>query len=257
MFVNVICWGILCFWALVQSVLAAEQLSIGTTVDVSHGNYGATSATDLIATTLQGKYTVDDFSVQINVPYLRLSGPSQITAVSDTALIVPMKNVQHRETEGIGDIVLGGVYNTFNNPELGIAVDVGFKLKIPTAQHQAGLGSGEPDETLQLYAYKSLANFTFMLAAGYKWVGQPVNNDYRNTINGSAGLIYQLSENASLGTIFDVRQSIFATLDDQIEVTLYGAYKLSNAWRAQLYLYKGCTETSPDIGLGSMLNYRF
>jgi hypothetical protein len=257
MVVNVICWGILCFWVLVQPVLAAEQLSIGTTVDVSHGNYGATSATDLVATTLQGKYTVDDLSLQINVPYLMLSGPSQITAVSDTALIVPQTNAQHREIEGIGDILLGALYNTLYDPDLGIAIDIGFKLKIPTADYQAGLGSGEPDEALQLYAYKSLADFTFMLAAGYKWVGQPVDHYYRNTINGSAGLIYQLSENASLGTIFDMRQSIFSTLDDQIEVTLYGAYKLSNAWRAQLYVYKGCTETSPDIGLGSMLNYRF
>jgi hypothetical protein len=37
----------------------------GTTVDVSHGNYGAISATDLIATTLQGKYTVDDFAYKL------------------------------------------------------------------------------------------------------------------------------------------------------------------------------------------------
>ena len=242
---------------LIHSVYAADQFSIGSAVDYSQGNYGATKATDVTATTLQAKYTIDDFSLQLNLPYLTLSGPSNIATTADTVLVVPTTNTQHRESAGIGDVLLGVIYNAIYDADTGIAIDVGFKLKMPTGDRRAGLGTGEADESMQLYGYKCLSDFTFMLAAGYKWVGQPVGMHYRNTLSASGGIIYQLSAQSSIGTLVDLRQSMFANLDDQIEVTVYGAYKLSSAWRAQLYVYEGQTQTSPSIGLGSMLSYRF
>ena len=109
----------------------------------------------------------------------------------------------------------------------------------------------------RLYAYQTVDDVTLMLGTGYKWVGNPQNLHYRNTINASTGLIYQLSNLASIGTILDFKQSVYSNLEDQIEVTLYGSYKLSSAWYTQIHTYKGFTNMSPTFGLGGMIGYQF
>ncbi len=222
----------------ISNVLANDKLSISTAFDFSKGRYGEKTQTEMTATVIQTKYVTNAFSFQIDLPYLTLS-----------------KSTGNRE--GIGDVVLGTVYNVFYHPDFALAVDVGFKLKIPTASRHDGLGTGETDESLQIYAYKSLDDVTLMFGIGYKWVGQPDNSDYRNVVSGSTGIIYQLSERSSVGTLVDFRQSVFSTLNNQTEITLYNAYKFSSSWRTQLYVYKGVTNSSPSIGFGGSLNYQF
>lgn len=227
------------FFAMGESnLIANDKLSISAAVDFSKGNYAKTTQTEMTATIIQTKYTNNAFSVQFDLPYLMLS-----------------KSNGH--SEGIGDAIIGGTYNAFYYPELAFAVDIGLKLKLPTANKDDGLGTGELDELLQLYAYKRVDDFTLMLGAGYKWMGQPENVSYRNVISGSVGVIYQLSERAAIGTLVDFRQSVISTLQNQMEMTLYHAYNLTASWRTQLYVYKGVTETSPSIGLGGSLSYQF
>lgn len=238
----------LCFISFSSSLLANDRLSLGTVVDFSEGYYGATTKTEMLASIIQAKYSTTDFSIRVDLPYLTISGPSNATTSSNT---------QYREREGIGDLVLAGMYNAFYNSKYAVAIDVGLKLKIPTASHSDGLGTGEPDELVQIYAYKSLDDFTLMLGAGYKWVGPPKNVGYRNTVSASTGLIYKISDRASVGTLVDFRQSVFSDLNDQIETTFYGTYKLSSSWRTQLYTYKGITNTSPNLGLGGVISYQF
>ncbi len=238
----------LCFIFFSANVLANDRLSLGTVVDFSEGYYGAATKTEMVASIIQAKYSTENFSVRVDLPYLTISGPSNATTSSNTL---------YREREGIGDVVLGSMYNVFYNSKYAVAIDVGFKLKIPTASHSDGLGTGEPDESVQIYAYKSLDDFTLMLGTGYKWVGNPKNIGYRNTVSASTGLIYKLSDRASVGTLVDFRQSVFSDLNDQVETTLYGSYKLSSSWRTQLYTYKGITNTSPSLGLGGVISYQF
>ena len=246
----------LCFVMSTSILFASNRLSIGTAVDFSSGYYGAEAKTEMIATIVQAKYNTDDFSIRLDLPYLTISGPSNVTT-SSSSTVIPTTSTKYRESEGIGDAVLGVVYNTFYNPEFAFAIDVGFKLKMPTASHHAGLGTGEPDETLQIYTYKSLDDFTLMLGAGYKFVGEPTNTHYRNTASVSSGIIYQLSNQSSIGTMVDFRQSVFSKLNNQTEVTLYGSHKFLSSWQTQLYLYKGLTNTSPSFGVGGVLSYQF
>lgn len=250
----ILCTG-LCFTMPTSVLLANERLSIGTVVDFSSGYYGAETKTEMIATIIQTKYNSGDFSIRLDLPYLTLSGPSN--AVISSSSTMTTTSIQYREREGIGDAVLGAVYNAFYNSEYAIAIDIGLKLKIPTASRSSGLGTGEPDESVQLYTYKSLDDFTLMLGTGYKWVGKPTGINYRNTISASTGIIYQVSDNSSLGTMVDFRQSVFSNLNDQAEMTFYGTHKLFSSWQTQLYIYKGITNTSPSFGGGGVLSYQF
>jgi hypothetical protein len=245
------------FIALTSLLFANDKMRIGTTVDYSEGHYGAPTVTNMMTTNVQAKYIGDTISIRLDLPYLIISGPSNATVSSDATVTLTSVGTQYRESEGIGDAVLSGIYNAYTNSELGLAVDVGVKLKVPTASHRDGLGTGELDESTQFYAYKNLDNVTLMLGAGYKWVGNPQNIHYRNTINGFTGLIYQISNQTSVGTMFDIKQSVYSNLSDQMEITLYGTHKLSTSWHVQIHTYKGLTDMSPIFGLGGMIGYQF
>ncbi len=248
--------GLLFILGLVTTAQAADYLSVGTAVDFSQGYYGASTKTDVLATVAQIKYKTSDFSVQLSLPYLFMSG-SQYSISSNSTLATSTGSSQRATREGVGDAILGATYNAFYFDKYQLAVDLGFKLKIPTASHHDGLGTGEPDETLQLYVYKGIDDFTLIAGGGYKWLGQSATVKYRDVANIMAGLNYQISNATSLGSFFDARQSVFSELNHQAEITVYGTHKFSPAWNSQLYFYKGITNSSPLFGVGLSLNYRF
>lgn len=239
----------------ITSAYANDYFSVGTAADFSQGYYGAANKTDVFATVTQIKYQTQHISLQLALPYLFISGTNY--SISSNSTLASATNSQKLTKEGIGDVTLSATYNIFYSNEYRFAIDGIFKLKIPTASYNDGLGTGELDESLQIYSYKGFNDFTLIVGGGYKWLGQPENTQYQNVANGTVGLDYQLSTSTSLGSLFDIRQSVFDELENQTEITIYGTHKFSPSWNSQLYVYKGLTSSSPTFGVGTSLNYRF
>lgn len=241
---------------MVKTTWANDHLSVGTAVDFSQGYYGATHKTEVVASVAQVKYKTQDFSVQLDLPYLFISG-ANYSISSGSTVATSTNSTQRANREGLGDVTLSATYNLFYSNEYRFALDTGFKLKTPTASHRDGLGTGKPDETLQLYAYKSFYDFTLIAGGSYKWLGQTSTVKYRDVASGMVGLDYQFSSTTSFGSLFDIRQSVFSELNNQEEITFYGTHKFSSSWNSQLYAYKGLTNSSPTFGVGASLSYRF
>lgn len=255
--VKIISKLVICLTTFTIQAQAADYLSVGTAVDFSQGYYGAASKTDVIATVAQIKYKTSNYSLQMNLPYLLISGPSNSKTVLDSAVTTPTNSTQHKISEGIGDVSLGMTYNLFYASKYQLSIEGGFKLKLPTASHQDGLGTGQPDESLQLNVYKGIDAFTLIAGASYKWLGQTAEIKYRNVASATLGLDYQLSTFTSLGALVDFRESVFSELNNQSEITTYVTHKFSSAWNSQFYAYKGLTNSSSTFGVGASINYRF
>lgn len=257
MYKFVVTIGFLSALIITTSAQANNYISVGTAVDFSQGYYGAINTTEITATVTQIKYKTQDFSIQLDLPYLFISGMNYLINFNST-VAASTSNSQNTRREGIGDVTLGTTYNVFYSNNYRFAVDMTFKLKVPTASHKESLGTGELDESLQLYTYKGFGDFTLIIGGGYKWLGQPTTTTkYQNIANGTIGLDYQLSTFTSFGSLFDIRQSAFEDLENQTEITVYGTHKFSSSWNSQLYVYKGLTSSSPTFGVGASLNYRF
>lgn len=247
----------LCVFGFAANARAADGLSLGMGLDYSAGRYGGASQTRVLASLLQARYDTGPYSLRLYLPYLRLSGPASVLGFGDSIQLLPEAGKQQRRVEGPGDAVLGGSYMLYHAPETGDALDLGGKIKFPTADSAKGLGSGKTDYSLQATAYRRRDRATLMLGLGYKWLGKPAGSDYRNTANASAGLDYRYSDRLSLGGMVDVQQSALAGQAGRGEVTFYAAYKLDRQWTGQAYVYKGTTSSSPDGGGGLSLNHRF
>lgn len=244
---------------LAASAQAADGFTLGIGLDHSAGHYGETSQTKVAASVVQTRYDSGAYSFRMQIPYLKISGPASVIGYGDSLQLAPQSvdAAQYRSIQGLGDVVLGATWLGYYAPETGVALDLGGKIKLPTANSSNGLGTGKTDLSLHANAYKRLEAITLMLGGGYKWLGKPAGSSYRNIANVSAGVDYRHSAQSSLGGIVDFRQSALAERANQNELTLYWTYKFDKQWTGQAYVYGGTTDASPERGGGLSWSYRY
>ena len=235
---------------------AAEGFNLSTGFDYSSGKYGGTASTEISSAFLMAKYETGPVTLKLTLPYLAISGPATGTVGRDTVIVAPGAANRGR-VSGLGDVVAGIGYYAWHDAQNGLALDLGAKLKLATADSTKGLGTGKSDQSLLANVYKTWDKNTLMAGVAYKWMGKPDGSNFRDVASAFVGLSHRLSDETSLGAIVDIRQSVVSTSSDQRELTLYIAHKLSRHWNTQAWLYAGTTSSSPDAGGGASLGYQF
>lgn len=182
---------------------------------------------------------------------MRIEGPGGVSADSR---ITTGGTVNRRTTEsGLGDIVLGSTYSALQLNTQKFYVDVGAKVKLPTASESKGLGTGKTDYTVTTDAYKTLDHLTLMGTLGYKVLGDPSGAKLNNVWFTSIGAVYKIDDLNNLGAVLDLRQ---ATTDQNTglrEYTVFYAHKFNQTYKLQTYAVVGDTTSSVDFGAGAML----
>lgn len=153
----------------------------------------------------------------------------------------------------MGDTVLGASYNALSNLEQQLYIDVGGKVKLPTADEAKGLGSGKTDYSIYTDVYKTQGNITWLGTLGYKIFGDPTGINLNNVFYGSAGLSYKLSPVDSLGFVVDLRERTTNGSTALREYSLFYSHKFNETYKLQTYLVTGDTTSSVDIGGGAIL----
>lgn len=235
---------------------AAEGLQLATGFDYSRGRYGSTTTTEIAAAIVQGRYEHGPYLWQATLPYLLVRGSGVIVGGGDSLQVVPQADVQRDRAAGLGDIVVGLNYAAYYDAQSGLALDVGGKVKLPTADSGRGLGTGKTDVTWRVQALQEWGKATGMLGVGYKWIGKPAGSDYRNVALVSVGAALRVSVETSAGVLLDFRQSVVRSLPAERELTLYLNQQLARQWKVQAYVYGGASESSPDFGFGATLAYQ-
>lgn len=243
--------GIIC--SLVSTASIADgTIGFTTGLDYSSGNYGQTEETRITYVPFIAKYDTEKWSFKAVVPWLQIDGPGGVFADSR---IVTNTSVQNQRTveSGLGDIVLGATYSAFQFNEQKLYIDVGAKVKLPTASETKGLGTGETDYTLSTDLYKTFDSFTLLGTVGYKVLGDPVGVDLENVWFGSFGGVYKIDSNNSVGVTVDLREATTNTSTGLREYTAFYSHKFNDTYKLQTYIVGGDTESSVDFGAGAML----
>ena len=156
-----------------------------------------------------------------------------------------------RRKSGLGDVVISAtVFDVFSDYERGIALDITGKIKIGSADPDKRLGTGEEDYLLLASFYKFFDHFTLMGSGGYKVRGDPPGVDLKNTLLGSVGGSFPVSEVARVGIFYDYREASLRDADPASEVTVFLTRRMSNNLYLQFYGFGGFSDSSPDWGGG-------
>src|SRR4051794_19358796 len=126
------------------AALADSTFTVSAGFDYSTGTYGTSSDTRIWYYPLMAKYEADALTLKLTVPYLKITGPSNVVAAAGQPVQVGTNGTRRSES-GAGDVVGAASYNIFDDRADGLLVDLTTKIKFATADEAKGLGTGEND----------------------------------------------------------------------------------------------------------------
>lgn len=241
---------------------AEGKVGASTGFDFSSGDYGSEGDTEITYIPVNLKYQNDDFALKLTVPYIKMSSEdSSVVGGGSNTVVLDSDESTTTETtteSGLGDIVFKGTYFLYEGDEndpLMPMIDLSAKIKLPTADEEKGLGTGETDYALESDFTWFTDDFAIFTTIGYKFMGSNETYDLNNVAYGSIGFAYQIESGFSTGLMYDVKEATSDTGSEMSEATGYVSYKFSDKLKGLLYLVKGFSDGSADYGIGATLSY--
>lgn len=243
-----------------ESQAPSNDLSFGAYY--SKGDYGQTLDTSIYYFPLSYERSFGNWSLQASAPYLEISGAGNVLVnvggVGREELEVLDNPLATGSNRGVGDTVLSATYQLPALANLTPFFDLGFEVKVPTANEDKGLGTGAYDYGVQLDAYQQVGQTTLFATLGYKIRGRSaLFSSMTDSGFVSLGFARPLSEKFSAGVIYDFREAASNASGETHEVLPYVSWAIANEWTLMSYAVKGFTEDSADIAVGVQLNYRW
>ena len=231
-----------------------STLKLSTGAEYITGDFGGTEAIEQLYIPVTTRYTTKRYSFRLTVPYVRLTAPTG--TVQSDGTILPGTGPIVTES-GMGDVIAGITYRDAFNSEVAsdVAIDFTAKVKFGTADVDKGLGSGENDYTIQTELYKFLDRMMLFGILGYKFRGDPPGVDLNNSLIVYVGSNYKLTPAYRTGVDLYYQEALFSGADDQVELSAFLGYKLSNRQYLRSYLIKGFGDASPDWGVGVYITF--
>ena len=254
-----------CLAPAMSCALAAEEpaLGFGAGAHFSRGDYGTSTTTEITSLQLTVRRETGPWLLKLVLPYLEVSG--------STSVVPGVGNVGRgrrgggggtaaRTTgtaSGLGDVAASATYAFYYDAASRLALDATGKLKLPTADRDEGLGTGEADVSFQVDAYKAFDRVTAFGGVGYTVFGSSAEIELDDALNYTLGAIYRLDARDSAGITYDERERLSARTAERREVMAFVTRKLNRLWSAQLYFLVGSADGSPDWGTGASAMYAF
>lgn len=159
---------------------------------------------------------------------------------------------------GFGDTIAGVSYAMDPLADWAPFMDLRLDVKLPTADENSSLGTGEPDFSLQVDFSQVYGGTTWFASIGHNFRGRtdlfPGLND-----NGFAqfGFARQLTERTSAGVFYDYREAPAEFARETHEIYPYVSLRLSSNWSLTALVGRGFTEGSADYALQGQLSYEW
>src|SRR4029077_4705287 len=209
----------------------AAQTSVAVGAEYTTGKFGGTETTDTLYIPFVFRHETGPWVLKATVPWLRITGPGNVIGAGADRVVVPGGNAARRTESGLGDIVLSGFYNLMDERKGGLGLDLGGKIKLPTADETKGLGTGELDYAVQLDFFKPFDATTLFGSIGYRIYGNPPGQTLRDVPYAAIGASYRMSQQASVGVAYDYRPRIVDGGGKVSEATLFWSNRLSPQWK--------------------------
>ena len=234
------------------AALAGTSTTIITGIDYSRGDYGDSETTEMVYLPLTIKYRHFPWTTKVTIPWLTITGPESVTAGSGTVLTGRGNNGTTATDSGLGDVTasLGFALDTLWQTSGKTFVDLTAKIKLPTADADARLGTGETDYQILLDVAHAFDTITPFATFGYKWMGDTADTDYNDVFSLSLGADKRLSRSISSGLILDWMAAVTDDSDPRREWMAYINWRVSPRMSINLYGVAGFSDASPDQSIG-------
>jgi hypothetical protein len=245
-------------------------LRIATGFNYSRGDYGATDATEIVSVPFSLRYSRGPLIVGVSAPYVQLDGPGSLVEVGDVTTVAGgavgiagapapgidvVPGAMRRDTRGFGDVVLSASYGLVLDD--GLYLDLGGKLKLPTASRRKRLGTGETDLTALVDLTKDFGDVVVYGEARRRFSKIGGDSLLRDVWGFTAGFSMPVNARLGVGVDYDWQQASVRGSPPISEITGWGNVYLGDRLRLQLYGTTGFNDNSVDLAAGVGLSWRF
>lgn len=232
-----------------------HKWQLGLAYSYSSGEYGSDSTTKLTYIPVGVKRYFSWGDLSLTVPYVGVSTKSGATVIQGE--IVPTGNGEESSESGLGDTLVKGRYFAVEENGNLPYIDLALRLRIPTADEDKGLGSGDPDVTFSTELTKTVGTSGFAMGElGYTLVTDSLDLELDNRFLYSLGYAHQVGEKAMLSSYLDGRTSASSGADDPLSLLFMAEYRFRPNLRFDLMLEWGLSDGSPDTGVMLGVRYR-
>lgn len=236
--------------AAAQDLFQSYRAALG--YHYSTGDYGSSEKTDLVYVPLSVRGEIGRWSAQVTIPYLYINGPAGFI----NGPTGPIQTTNGRSS-GLGDIFARGSYFLPSYQEWLPFAEFVAVVKFPTGSRSKGLGTGEFDFGADVELTWNISRFTPFATIGYRVLGSAPDIPLDNVWLGTLGLQYRVSEWCNAGVLVDYREAPSSTSGERVELVPFASFKARPHWSIDVYVARGFSDGSPDVGVGMQIGYAF
>lgn len=289
--VTILVWGALLLlgseplgWAAVPEEDAAPkpapQWRVSATVTYSSGSYGTDSRTNILYAPITIRRVFRDGDVSLTIPFLSISGtgavrlvggvPTRTSSVSATPLSMSAslsgsgkgpgaRPLSSSTTDsGFGDIILRGRYYLIEESDVSPLVALIGRIKMPTADADRGLGTGEFDEGAGVELTKTLTDrWLAFLDGGYNFIGDAPGTDFKNQWWYDVGMGYDVTDQLTVSLFYEEYRALVNTVNNARDLLALTNYAVDDSLHLTGSLLIGLSNGAPNYGFGVGARLRF
>lgn len=233
---------------------ADKRVTVGSVPANFSGSYGTANTINIFYLPIYIKYQENRFRIKLTIPYESVSGLPQGASLSGSNLSTRGGQTNTHSVSGLGDTWITVRYVARHARHGQIGIHPYAKIKLATASHSVGLGSGQNDYEFGVGFDGRRGFYTFPFAhIGYRFVGNPAGSNLQNIATYDFGASYVLPHSQSniLTAMFAGSQSEQKGYAGPADVIVAWNHNFTHQGTGlQLYLDKGLTNGSADYGIG-------
>ncbi len=275
---------------------ADRNWQIGFTPSFSSGNFGSNTTSTFFYAPLSVRRLFKDGDVTIVIPFVTATTDGRTTLVGGTATRIDDNpksgsggggggtaddggcsgkgsNVSGKNrtcglttrtagqkvtTAGLGDIILKGRYYVVEEKDYLPLIAVTGRVKLPTANENLGLGTGQLDYGFGVEMSKMLGDkWIAFLDGGYNIIGDPDGIQFQNQHWYDVGAGYYFTKDLLASVYFEEYRAIITGFVNARDLFFAVNYTASPAWRLNSGVTVGVSNGAPDYALSLGASYRF
>lgn len=241
------------------SVLAQDYDDIKHAVSLSSyfssGDYGESVDTDIMYFPVSYSVTRGKWAAQLTVPHLRVEGIGNVL-VNVGGVNRAVAGNRRETNSGVGDSTLALTYQMDPFSDSSPFIDFRLDVKIPTADRDKGLGTGEMDYSAQMDISQNYGESVLFGTFGYTFRGK---TDFYAGLEDSAyiqlGIARPLTTQWNVGVFYDFRVPASAFSPEIHELVPYFSYQISDRWSFTGLAALGFTEASAGTAVLGQVSY--
>ena len=243
-----------------QEAAAPAVWKFSSSFNYDTGKYGTPDRTNSVYIPFTLKRYYPDGDLSVTVPYLRQSSTGQVTWVGGKPVRVgkaPPAAAASSES-GLGDIMLRGTYMLKRESDGAFDLGLAGRIKLPTADEDKGLGTGEMDGGAGLeFAKEITAGWTLLADVYYTVIGEPEGVEFNDQTAMDIGFYRPLREDLGLTVLYEAQSAISDGGTDPRSLSGTLSYGAAAGLQFTGGLTVGLSDGSPDAGLSAGFSLKF